>query len=390
MAVFQRKYRDKKTGRMMRCEVYSYYFIFHGQRYRGSTECTTKTRAKAFADDLRKRLERGLAGMPTEEPETRVRTVASALNDYQLDYSVGHAPTSIAWVADRGAHLRRLLGSEIAASLGEKRVQQYRRKRMEENAGARTIDMETAILARAFGAKWSSWWPNLKPLDKGSTVGKVIAHDDERRILEHAAKSASPYLYTYLLIAFSTGMRSGEIRFLKWDRFSLADSHSDSYLRVGASKTETGRDRAIPMDERLWKTMTKYRAWYVEKLGSARPEWFVFPYSTVRKPVDPSRSATTIKSAWRRLKIELGIAARLHDARHTVATAMELARVSDAKRKYLMGHTSENVIKRYTHLQAEDCREDLERALKQRRNSSRVPTVSTTVKGKRRLAIVDK
>src|SRR5215471_15240152 len=168
MSVFRRSYKDKNTGQMMRCEVYNYDFLFHGQRYRGSTDCTTKTRAAAYEADLRKRLERGLAGMPTEEPEKRVRAVNMALTEYESRYGVDHAAKSLAWVNERGAHLRRLLGAEIAASLTEERMQDYRRKRLAENAGPRSIDMELAVLSRAFGVKWSTWWPNLKPLDKGS------------------------------------------------------------------------------------------------------------------------------------------------------------------------------------------------------------------------------
>jgi hypothetical protein len=42
---------------------------------------------------------------------------------------------------------------------------------------------------------------------------------------------------------------------------------------------------------------------------------------------------------------------------------MAIAGVPEAKRRYLMGHVDENVIRRHTHLQAEDCRADLERAL---------------------------
>jgi integrase len=66
-------------------------------------------------------------------------------------------------------------------------------------------------------------------------------------------------------MAFSTGMRAGEVRLLRWDRFILGDSYGNSYVRVGESKTEAGRDRVIPMDERLWAAMAKYRAWYLEK-----------------------------------------------------------------------------------------------------------------------------
>lgn len=172
MAVYQRKYRDKNTGKLERCETYNYDFFFNGERYRGSTECTGKTRAKAFEKDMKERLERALAGLPTDKPDTRIRTVTVALNDYEEHYSVDHASKSVALVEERGAHLRRLLGNEIAATLTEKRMQEYRRQRLEEKAGTRTIDMELEVLSRAFGSKWSVWWPKLRRLDKGSEAGR--------------------------------------------------------------------------------------------------------------------------------------------------------------------------------------------------------------------------
>jgi hypothetical protein len=104
------------TGEIAACETFTYDFIFHGQRYKGSTECTTKTRAKAYEKDLRDRLERAWSGLPTEKPEMRVRSVNLALDEYQKHYTVGHALKSMALVKERGAHLRRLLCNEIAAA----------------------------------------------------------------------------------------------------------------------------------------------------------------------------------------------------------------------------------------------------------------------------------
>ena len=145
----------------------------------------------------------------------------------------------------------------------------------------------------------------------------------------------------------------------------------------------------IPMDEQLWTALSRHQSWYLDNLGAVRPEWYLFPsFGKARKPSDPSRPATTIKTAWQRVKKDLNIDYRLHDTRHSVATALAVAGVPEAKRRYLMGHVDEGVIKRYTHLQAEDCREDLERALKLRRSSSGVPTVSTVEPG--RLKIVRK
>jgi hypothetical protein len=96
MAVYQRTYRDKNTGDLVTCETFMYDYIFHGQRYKGSTECTTKTRAKAFEKDMRERLERAWSGLPTEKPAARVRMVAVALNEYEEHYGVDHARKSVA------------------------------------------------------------------------------------------------------------------------------------------------------------------------------------------------------------------------------------------------------------------------------------------------------
>jgi hypothetical protein len=106
-----------------------------------------------------------------------------------------------------------------------------------ERQGPRSVDMELAVLSRAFGVKWSTWWPKLKPLDKGSEVGRPIAAADESLILEAAAKSNSPYLYAYLVVEFRTGFRAGETRQLKWERFVIGPSHEESYVRTEKSKT---------------------------------------------------------------------------------------------------------------------------------------------------------
>ena len=94
MAVFKRTYRDPVTGETKKTKTYSYDFEFAGRRYKGSTKCTGKTRAEKFLEDMRKRLERALAGVPTDKPESRILTVRTALCEYRDLYAKTHAPKS--------------------------------------------------------------------------------------------------------------------------------------------------------------------------------------------------------------------------------------------------------------------------------------------------------
>jgi integrase len=90
-----------------------------------------------------------------------------------------------------------------------------------------------------------------------------------------------------------------------------------------------------------------------------KPEWFLFPYGKPT-PSDPSRPTTTIKTAWNTLRKRAGVSCRLHDLRHTAATKMAEAGVSEATMLALMGHTSRAMLERYSHIRMTAKREAVE------------------------------
>ncbi len=133
---------------------------------------------------MRKGLERALSGLPVDRRDAHPHSYCGSPTGTRSTTAWTTAAKSLALVKERGASLRRLLATEIAAALAEPRMQNYHLTlRSGWKAFARTaIDMEVSILARAFGAKWSTWWPKLKPLDKGSEIGKVVTTEDEPEI----------------------------------------------------------------------------------------------------------------------------------------------------------------------------------------------------------------
>src|SRR5439155_600744 len=95
------------------------------------------------------------------------------------------------------------------------------------------------------------------------------------------------------------------------------------------SKSEAGEGRTIPLNSLLVPALLDHSRWYTEKFGTIRPEWFVFPARAggkpakgQKRPLDPSKPITSLKTAWRSVKARAGVEGRWHDARHTLVTEL--------------------------------------------------------------------
>lgn len=364
MAVYQPTYKDPKTGKRVKSGVWWFAFTYAGRRIRESANTSRKTIAGEAEKQRRLELERAMAGIPSEKPENRIRTVTVALKEYIAAYAVNHRAGALTWVKERSKHLDRLLGSKLMPDLTEARLIGYMRRRLEEKASNRTINMELECMARAVGHPWHVLWPKLKRLEEAKDTGKAMTHEEQAAILKAAKSARSRYIYPFLKIAFETGMRSDEIRLLKWSQVELGLAAEASRITVGQAKTAAGTGRVIPMTEELWCALIDYAVWLAKKLEAVlEPEWYVFPFSSRVKPVDPKRPLTTIKSAWREVRELAGVQYRLHDTRHTFISRLAEADVSEITMKQLAGHVGKAMLERYSHIRMETKRAALEKAL---------------------------
>ena len=195
MAVYQPTYTDPTTGEKRKQAVWWYEFTFAGRRVRESSKSTRKTIATLAEENRRKELQRAYAGQgAAEAPAQRIRTVRSALAEYQKTYPINHRPKSVAVVKERAPHIEKHLGSLLMPDLTEDRIKGYMADRKAEGASNRTINMELSVLARAVGSKFQILWPKLKHLEENHDVGRALEPAEERAILETAAKSSSPLI----------------------------------------------------------------------------------------------------------------------------------------------------------------------------------------------------
>jgi integrase len=347
-----------------------------------------KTLAAEVEKDERRKVERAYAGLPTESRAQRIRTVSEALETYRKGYETGHREKSVSWVKERSAHVERLLGSAILPDLTETRIRGYIMARLAEKVGNRTVNMELLCLSRAIGHTWRQLWPGVPKLEEREDIGRALAPEEETALLAAAAANSSPFIDRFIRIGLTSAMRAGEIRTLQVGRVNFADRT----LTVGRAKSKRGTGRVIPMNGDLCGLLAGQIAWLEEKFGRVQPGWYLFPtYGDARRPNDPMRPVTTIKSAWEGVRTAAKVNCRFHDLRHTAITKLAEQGVPDSTMKALAGHVHEKMLERYSHIRMAAKREAVEAlALPKAVNANRVPKESPKVRGKSRLSVVPK
>jgi len=375
MAVYRPTYRDAKTGELKQAAVWWIDFTFAGKRVQESAKTTRRTIAVDSEKRRRLELERALAGLPREKAQDRIRTVSEALKAYRKGYALAHRAKSVAWVSERTAHVERLIGSLLMPDLNEERIHDYMETRRAEGAGNRTINMELGCLSRAVGHTWRALWPKVRKLEENSDIGQAIEPEQEKAVLEAAARNRSRLIYPYLMVLCWTGMRSDEARMLRWSQVDFEAGQ----ITVDRSKTEAGKGRQIPMSAALRFALEHHASWYASKLGPVEPGWYVFPRCNRTKPEDPTRPAVSLKGSWVSVRDKAGVSCRLHDLRHSFCTKMAEAGVPESTMLDMMGHVSAAMLKRYSHIRAQARREAIA-TLESRAASVEAPKVSPKVK----------
>lgn len=206
-------------------------------------------------------------------------------------------------------------------------------------------------------------------------MDRALRPEEEQRLLEAAARNRSPLIYPYLMLLCWTGMRANEARTLKWEQVDF----EAGLVRVGRAQTEAGK-RQIPMSGPLRAALEHHAARYTQWFGPIRPEWYVFPLSNRRRPVNPDMPVTSLKRAWDTVRKEAGVVARLHDLRHTFCTKLAEAGVAESVMLDMMGHVSAVMLRRYSHIR-EEARRRAIRAV-EAQVSDRSATISTTLTGR--------
>jgi integrase len=340
-----------------RGEIWWYNFFYAGQHIQESAKTKSKTIAKRAEQTRIRELEVGINGLE-DTRKKRVLTISSIAAVYSKEYKLKHpADTSVKYQTQ---HLCEHLGSKMVVEITVEAASDYQVKRLEQKAAPKTINDEVGTLLRMMGNRGDLLRSELKrkkllKLKVPDQPGKAFDVPEKDRMIRAAEKSRSPLILPALTLALNAGMRDAEIKTTRWSQIDF----SKLILTVGKSKTTAGEGRTIPLNSEILFALQKHAAWYVKKFGELKPEWFVFPFGR-RGHMDPSRSITTLKTAWATVRKNAEVKGRWHDNRHTLITELAESGAGDETIMAIAGHVSRTMLKRYSHIRTQAKRHALE------------------------------
>lgn len=175
----------------------------------------------------------------------------------------------------------------------------------------------------------------FEDVDPEISAGKIYSPDEMRSLLE----TAVGYLRTQILMAYTMGMRHGEIWTLEWKQVDWARNT----IHLPAAKTKIRKARTFHISNDVRDALK------ARQIDSAST--WVFPH-----PQDSSlpHGRDGFKNAWEKLREETGVSGRFHDLRHTFLTRAFKESVNPALICEYAGLSLEEASRTYLHFTPED------------------------------------
>lgn len=296
----------------------------------------SKAEAEKWARDLEAQVDRFGAAPDTKILEST--TLGQLLERYQREIS----PTKRGSVQEiqRIDVLRRHdLAYRTLIGLSQQDIASFRDERLQSVAPSTTV-RELAILSHVLEVAIRDWGlplaKNVVKLVRRPVIrnerSRRLTGDEEQQLLDGCAGGQTPYFKTLLILAIETGMRRGEILGLRWSDIS----HNRRVITLTLTKNGFGRE--VPLSQRAFDALMDW------KKRSLVDQSTVFPMTP-----------GALEQAWRRLLIRTGIKSlRFHDLRHEGVSRLFERGLNIIEVSSISGHKELRMLKRYTHLSADD------------------------------------
>ncbi len=178
-----------------------------------------------------------------------------------------------------------------------------------------------------------------------------LAKTEAERLLAACDRHANPMLGWIVRVALHTGMRLGEIVSLQVEQVDL----QRRILRL--TQTKNGSARTVPLTKPAVAVFTAALA------DPRRPQDTDLLFCGAPGK-SGKRGPYRFEKVWNDLKKRIGLAdLHFHDLRHEAVSRFVELGLSDQEVAAISGHKSMQMLKRYTHLRAEELVARLDRAM---------------------------
>ncbi len=320
-------------------------------RMRGWPTTSKTFRLKRDAVDWARRTEDEMVrGVYISRTGSERMTLQEALQRYLTEVTPTKKPTTQRSESITAQHLIGFLGKYSMAALSSELVASYRDHRLAAGKANNTVRIELAMLSNLFTVAIQEWGLGLthnpvatirKP-SPGKSRDRRLTGDEEQRLLEAVEAHSNPMLAWVVTLAIETGMRQSEI-------VNLRLQHVDLQSRVvRLFDTKNNSARTVPL------TAAATAALKTAINNPLRPKEtdLVFFGEPGR---DGIRRPYQFAKIWAGIKEAIGANdLHFHDLRHEAVSRLVEGGLSDQEVASISGHKSMQMLRRYTHLRAED------------------------------------
>ena len=312
---------------------------------------TTKARAETWVRQVEGEMDRGVFVSRAEAENT---TLAEALARYAQEVTPRKKATTASRERDRiRAWAASSLSQRSLASVRGKDVAEVLRDMEKRGLSANTVRLHLALLSHLFNTARTAWGmeslSNPVDLVKGQRPklpagrDRRLVGDEETRLraaaqaYDRVAPPGAGTIEALIIWAIETAMRRGEMAAMRWE-------HLDRTARtLLIPDTKTGVPRTIPLSPAALKAID--RPFGMQRGLSPKTRGLVW-----------NRSPDAISRAFMEICKAAGIRGlTFHDLRHEATSRLfEKHGFSALEAAAVTGHKTMQMLKRYTHLRAED------------------------------------
>jgi integrase len=290
----------------------------------------TKAAAKRWARFVESEMDQG-AYVSREEAENT--SFAEALDRYAQE--ITPRKKGARQEGDRIKVLaKHALAHRSLASIRGADIASYRDERLAAGKSPITVNNELILISHLFSTARKEWGmeslqnpvSNVRKPRLPPGRDRRLGGDEERQLLERAEYP----MQELIVLALETGMRQGELLALSWPGIDL------KRRTVSLADTKSGDARAVPLSRRAVQTV---------KSLPRRLDGKLFP------ELSASAVSHKFRALCRAAEIE-GL--RFHDLRHEATSRLFELGLNPMEVAAITGHKTLVMLKRYTHLRAED------------------------------------